>query len=198
MPDVDIHGLFYTICQSLFYIICFHHNSLVLVDRNYFNLLLIDKIVLHSINPLKFCISSILQEFSRISTLMGFNACQELVEKNKQLFLSSRSSSGASNYMEFYFPFDPYLLRISSKYIQPLYKEFHPHNHSEDLEHESSVENDTAQENNSLPSSYNPSPQPLSPSTGPRSIEQHGYIDDPMNFTPTSYTNHFQNLELSY
>lgn len=93
------------------------------------------------LNPLKVCAPIIVEEFAKITRHLGFIYVYPLLENNKRLRLSQfvRTGSGSTsqaNYsrdagysakgegwyqLDAYFPFDPYHLPISKKWIQPDY-----------------------------------------------------------------------------
>jgi len=125
-PDADLHGLFYSVCQSIFYIICFHHEQLFSEHdgREYFHKLQLERITSSPLNPLKFAIPAVVNEFGRICGMLGLLACCETIEQNKGLVIPTRGLLGGNNQLDSFFPFDPYLLRKSSKRIKPIYNEW--------------------------------------------------------------------------
>ena len=82
-----LHGLFYTSCQSAFYIMCFRGVDVVKYmgshDMDYdLNSERWSQLCSHSLNPLKYCLESVRLEFVRISGL--FEPCwieQETLSK---------------------------------------------------------------------------------------------------------------------
>jgi len=72
-------------------------------------------------NPLKFCLPTIVREFARICAELGWSDYSDLLKNNEKLVLATKSSFGGSNQLEMFFPFDPYLLKHSAKYITDLY-----------------------------------------------------------------------------
>jgi len=123
-PDAEIHGLFYSICQAIFYIICFHRNTLFqgVAGRNFFERLDFDRIASSHLNPFKFCLPTIVMEFSKISSSMGLDTCSHVAKQNESIILPTRSTLGGVNQMDSFFPFDPYLLKNSAKYINNVYR----------------------------------------------------------------------------
>jgi len=121
IPDAVVHGLFYSMCQSLYYIFCFHHESLLQgqdtdsLKRGY------RRITESKFNPLKFCLGTIVREFVRVCAEIGWHNYNELMANNDKLVLATKSSFGGNNQLEMFFPFDPYLLKYSSKYLDPFY-----------------------------------------------------------------------------
>jgi RNA polymerase I-specific transcription initiation factor RRN3 len=134
-PDVEVHSIFYSVCQSIFYIICFHYTNLFQNEgKEYWSSLELEKIITSSLNPLKFCLNTIVNEFSRICSEFGLTICEEIIQKNKHLILPTRNIYGRSNYLESFFPFDPYLLQNSSIFINKYYRTW---NTKDDEEEES-------------------------------------------------------------
>jgi RNA polymerase I-specific transcription initiation factor RRN3 len=82
-PDADIHGLFYSVCQSVFYIICFHHELLFAekLGLNFARSLELEKIASSPLNPLKFCLVAVVNEFGRICSTVGLVTVCEVIEK---------------------------------------------------------------------------------------------------------------------
>ncbi|KAI5296068.1 hypothetical protein KEM55_005928, partial [Ascosphaera atra] len=98
---------------------------------------LLHAVVFAKLNPLKICAPSIVKEFARISHHLNFIYVHSIIERNKHVRLSKAVSStrvfdsrfaqaereesseaeiGA--HMDGYFPFDPYQLRRSSRWLQ--------------------------------------------------------------------------------
>jgi len=71
---------------------------------------------------LRFCLATIVAEFLRICEQIGFECCAIVVNRNRTVIIPNRSAFGNQNYLDAFFPFDPYLLRSSSRRIQNLYK----------------------------------------------------------------------------
>ena len=94
IPDADLHGLFYSVCQSIFYIICFHYHRIFADDegREYFNSLNLERLTSAPLNPLKFCLPTIIKEFGRICGTQGLLSCCETIEK-VQVYLIPSSFS---------------------------------------------------------------------------------------------------------
>mmetsp|Transcript_3764 Transcript_3764/g.4180 ORF Transcript_3764/g.4180 Transcript_3764/m.4180 type:complete len:736 (+) Transcript_3764:125-2332(+) len=191
------HSLFYTVCQAAFYLMCFrgvevidHHRSALAyfannpspVDDSIFaDLDLIDlsqarweKICGHYLNPLRFCLESVREEFIDLAKAHSLLT----IELQKKLNASAKKQSSShakpnkrrgkrintpaistalkgnygvggmgkgSNPLDSFFPFDPYLLRESHELIGPLYRDWNG-----GIE----VEDDNDVEVSSLPEDY--------------------------------------------
>ncbi|KAG2382945.1 hypothetical protein C9374_004912 [Naegleria lovaniensis] len=150
--DVETHSLFYSICQGVFYILCFkihqlikpetaegEDNSLLRKDvkqlmaesRQFFSQSPIKKIMYSKFNPLKIVAQDVAEEvvdaFSRYY-LFDFH---HVLEENQNIVIPLRGGYGGVNYLENnFFPFDPYLLRQSEKFILPHYQKWEGGNYS--------------------------------------------------------------------
>lgn len=124
--DVESHGLFYSLCQSTFYIVCFHSQTLLGTKEliEFFKRLNILRIITSPLNPLKFCLPHVSAEFARLCSSHGNNVPNQLIERNKNIVVPTKTANGGLNQLETFFPFDPYLLRTSSKYVKDLYNEW--------------------------------------------------------------------------
>lgn len=117
IPDVDSHGLFYSVTQSLIYALCFH-NQKQPIQIDYFNQLDIDRVITSPLNPLKFISKDLIHEFNdKIAIRLNITTVSSVMKKNDSLMLLSRASLGGNNHLESFFPFDPYLLKNSSSKI---------------------------------------------------------------------------------
>lgn len=110
-----------------------------------------DRIVTCKMNPLKVCLPTVVKMFAHITRHHELVFCYTIIEHNNRMMLpvattssSSRAVSNLSfmNQLDSFFPFDPYLLKRSGKFIQPIYQEW------EGLEH-GVEENDDEEEKHS-------------------------------------------------
>ena len=128
--DYHKHGAFYSLCQTFFYAFVYHHQSFVESRKGLKFLKTLDfpRVVLSKLNPLRFCLKSVVDVFARITRMYELVFCYSTIEKNNRLKLFSLQEQSLENNklqgMEHYFPFDPYTLPKSSHYIKPLYQEW--------------------------------------------------------------------------
>ncbi|KAI9596561.1 RNA polymerase I-specific transcription initiation factor RRN3 [Syncephalis fuscata] len=92
-------------------------------------------------NPLKVCSPSVVQQFARLTRRLNFLYVYPIIERNKHIYLSSRHNnksmkSKISFELEAFFPFDPYRLAQSSRYVDQLYQEWQPDSDAEEEEEE--------------------------------------------------------------
>jgi len=125
--DFKTHNLFYNVVQTILYIICFHSGVLFEGERgrDFFEKMDLARIVGSSLNPLMFCLATVVGEFSRICFYMKLNSCLDVIRRNQAL--SSIPAMADKVMLDSYFPFDPYLLRNSSKYINNIYRSWTGH-----------------------------------------------------------------------
>ncbi|KAL6052436.1 DNA independent RNA polymerase I transcription factor [Balamuthia mandrillaris] len=132
IPDAELHALFYSVCQAIFYAVCFKHSAFLLTEdaKQHFASLQLEDIIESSLNPFKFCTISVVREFARVtshySALSAQCDCTALIERNQRLVLPTKTVFGGLNQMEAFFPFDPYLLRQSSVFVQDIYQTWSP------------------------------------------------------------------------
>lgn len=145
-PDASRYGPFYSVCQALFYMFIFRHKQLLELEEGlkYIRRLNMDRIVTCKMNPLKVCLPTVVKMFAHITRHHELVFCYTIIERNNRMLLpvatttSSRAVLNLSflNQLDSFFPFDPYLLRRSSRFIKPIYQEW------EGLEHEGEHEDD--------------------------------------------------------
>jgi RNA polymerase I-specific transcription initiation factor RRN3 len=127
-PITMIHGTFYAVCQSLFYVVAFRFHELValpdgmlLLERFAF-----ERIVKCQLNPLKYCAPNVTTNFANITRNSQLAYCYTIIERNRRqtLYSGTRIARESSLLLEPFFPFDPYLLKKSEHYIAPLYRHY--------------------------------------------------------------------------
>lgn len=146
-PDLRRYSTFYAMTQALLYIFCFRWRDLIVSpkqreDEDLDTFLAQDLVwvpgtletlqnaISSKLNPLKVCTPVIVKEFARIAHHVRFMYVFSLLETNKLIRLSQYSSgSGAGNghnneswhRLESYFPFDPYQLPVSKRWLEDDY-----------------------------------------------------------------------------
>ncbi|ELR13676.1 RNA polymerase I specific transcription initiation factor RRN3 protein [Acanthamoeba castellanii str. Neff] len=131
MPDAEVHGLFYSVCQAVFYVVCFKYQQLALRTPEgaaFLDSLELDAIIQSRLNPLRLCASTVVTEFLKVAAdLCGLlPSARAVLERNKRVVLATKSVFGNANQLDSFFPFDPYLLRHSSKHISAIYQTWSP------------------------------------------------------------------------
>eukprot|EP01116_Phalansterium_solitarium_P015206 TRINITY_DN3340_c0_g1_i2.p1 TRINITY_DN3340_c0_g1~~TRINITY_DN3340_c0_g1_i2.p1 ORF type:complete len:800 (-),score=319.88 TRINITY_DN3340_c0_g1_i2:184-2583(-) len=135
-PDPHQHSLFYAVCQAVLYIAVFHWSLFVgddtaLLGGGYFERVGFDRVLASDFHPLQHCLGGVVSEFVRRCQQAGWLWCARALDNDRRLVLASRSgaagiSGGRRRALEAFFPFDPYLLRDSSRFITQLYRAWQP------------------------------------------------------------------------
>lgn len=127
-------GVFYAMTQALFYVFCFRWRELIGISdldssdvdgpgRIWMPGLqrTIERAIYHrTLNPLKYCNSTIVAQFARVSFHLEFVFCETIIQSNK------RTSQNGVGEIDSYFPFDPYGLKRSKHFIEVVYQEWQP------------------------------------------------------------------------
>ncbi|CAH1793612.1 unnamed protein product [Owenia fusiformis] len=163
--DMLHHAPFYSVCQGAFYIIVFRHKEIFDQPKGFEFLqgLKLQSIVTCRLNPLKFCLDIVARTFASITRQHQLAYCDTVMERNKRsklpVFSENRDTQGTakSNPLDSFFPYDPYHLKKSAKYIIPLYREYDGNaaeslSDSEEEEDYSSVQSPKSLEIGSIPS----------------------------------------------
>eukprot|EP01130_Rhizamoeba_saxonica_P018354 TRINITY_DN914_c0_g1_i4.p1 TRINITY_DN914_c0_g1~~TRINITY_DN914_c0_g1_i4.p1 ORF type:complete len:528 (-),score=91.42 TRINITY_DN914_c0_g1_i4:110-1693(-) len=121
-PDAERHAVFYSVCQAALYVICFKQDLLSNnFDHGFMKNLRIQRVLESSLNPLILILSTVVQEFHQFTQNLSYINCGQILERNKNIVLPTKSSYGGSNHLDTFFPFDPYLLKHSSQYFKGYY-----------------------------------------------------------------------------
>lgn len=140
MADVVHHGPFYSVCQAVFYVIAFRQKEIfeTKAGLKWAQSLQFQHLVQSRLNPLKVCLPLVVKTFASITRQHQLAFCDHIIQQNSRSFLPV-DTSNTQTIFESYFPFDPYLLRRSLKYIEPHYREY---DKSVEIEDDSSGEED--------------------------------------------------------
>jgi len=115
------HQIFYATCQAVMYILCFRLRSIMDYPKLKLDLfhMPFGFILTHPLEPLKVCLPSIVNEFLRqakdagLFTTLMYSTLDDAIESDL-----SRTFGGIGR-LDMFFPFDPYLLKKSDRYIRP-------------------------------------------------------------------------------
>ncbi|KAL2533254.1 RNA polymerase I specific transcription initiation factor RRN3 protein [Abeliophyllum distichum] len=156
------HKIFYAGCQAIMYVLCFRMRSMISVPRLRSQLLLmrIEDILRHPLKPLQVCLPSIVEEFLR--------------------------AFGGIERLDMFFPFDPYLLRKSDRFIRPnfVYWSMVRNSYYEDDEDESASDEDIAEAGISMADD-------ISVDEGDAHLDEFDYALDKMSITPRDSSTKF-------
>ncbi|XP_022207569.1 RNA polymerase I-specific transcription initiation factor RRN3 [Nilaparvata lugens] len=128
-----VHCVFYSICQALFYVIAFRHRDFAQTKKDLMFLqgLNLSKIATCKLNPLRVCLPQVVSNFASITRTYQLAYCYSIIEHNSRnsIPVVERDEAGLTTqldevYLDMFFPFDPYLLPRSKKYIDPLYRAY--------------------------------------------------------------------------
>ena len=128
------HELYYCMFQSCMYIFCYrqqsfihiYDNSITSIQHKYrFDILISSKL-----NPLRYCDNNIINEFARITYELNIVNCYTVIQYNSQYIRSNNINqhfidhNHANQKIRLFFPYDPYQLKQSSKYIMDIYNDY--------------------------------------------------------------------------
>ncbi|KAE8077854.1 hypothetical protein FH972_016374 [Carpinus fangiana] len=113
------HGLFYSACQGIMYVLCFRMKSMMDIAWFKSHLLLIEPIFNHKLSPLKICLPSIIDEFCRQAEAACLFTSSEEFVFNYLLESEHSRAFGGMERLDIFFPFDPCLVKKSDRYIRP-------------------------------------------------------------------------------
>lgn len=122
--DVESHAQFYSISQAVLCVICYRPDTFADIIANRSERTLadynLDRLVYSNFNPLRYCCSSVVEQFVTVSKLMGWLDCEEIISRNKKLSLIG---SDLFQQLMNYFPFDcEFQLPILSSYVNSVYQ----------------------------------------------------------------------------
>ncbi|KAF2073872.1 hypothetical protein CYY_004832 [Polysphondylium violaceum] len=173
-PDPQAHSLFYSVCQSVYYIFCFRNKIILDFSKDFANDKRDEKqrefwqdlheafrkISMSRLNPFKVCLKSVVRQFCSVCIRVGiFTKCTGILKNNKKIPLAksttnnSPTASGGSNQFDSFFPFDPYLLFHSSKFFANSYthwKDIKKQGDEENLEELSDEEDEDSDDEDDL------------------------------------------------
>jgi len=123
VPDSEKHALFYSIVQSLLYIICFKCKEIEEMPNGmkFLQELGIYRIVESKLNPLKLILVQVVKEFTLICLRLGIIDCRPIIQRNLTLILP-KTSIGGVNQLDSFFPFDPCLLSKTTAQVNENYQ----------------------------------------------------------------------------
>ncbi|XP_038983919.1 RNA polymerase I-specific transcription initiation factor RRN3-like isoform X1 [Phoenix dactylifera] len=120
----EAHCVFYSGFQAVMYVLCFRMRSIMDVP-NLKSLLFhmpLNLILCHPLDPLKVCLPSIVQEFLRQAKAARlFNMSVPSLYDNLLESEFSKAFGGIGR-LDVFFPFDPYLLKESDRFMRPKYE----------------------------------------------------------------------------
>jgi len=131
--DVRVHSVFYTICQTLFYVVAFRHCDFVHTKKNltFLQSLKLTRIVTSRLNPLKVCLPVVAQNFAAVTRTYQLAYCYTVLEHNARfnmpvIYQDHRgyAITKESTLLDTFFPFDPFVLCRCGHFIKPIYHSY--------------------------------------------------------------------------
>lgn len=130
--DMQRHRTFYAVCQTILYIFAFHHRELTAGESglSFLRDLNLEALVMSPLNPLRVCLPAVVQRFASVARHYQLVYCYSVIERNHRTSLPLASPSAFAESpptdlsLDVFFPFDPYVLKRSGKWINPLYRHF--------------------------------------------------------------------------
>jgi len=116
------HRVFYAACQAGMYVLCFRMRSILATPRLKSQLvnMPLEQIFKHPLNPLEVCLPLIVEEFLRQAKAGHLFTVSNGTFVFDHLFESDLSRAfGGFQRLDVFFPFDPYLLKKSDRFIRP-------------------------------------------------------------------------------
>lgn len=145
LVDLRAHGPFYAACQAVLYLLAFRHEELVHDKKTltFLNKLRLSRIVTCTLNPLRVCLPPVVKNFAAISRHYQLAYCETVIQRNNRINLpivgtlaSSCTADAKPLLLDTLFPFDPYKLAESKKFIVEMYREYQGGLHDEEEEEE--------------------------------------------------------------
>lgn len=124
------HGTFFSVCQAVFYVIVFRHKQFFRTNEGsqFLHNLHLEHVVMSQMNPLKYCIDSVAKLFTSIMRMHQVVYCDTIIERNNRQSFKIAGNTEAEgsriNPLDSFFPFDPYLLKNSKRFIVDIYQEW--------------------------------------------------------------------------
>uniref|UniRef100_A0A1L8DFP2 Putative rna polymerase i specific transcription initiation factor rrn3 n=1 Tax=Nyssomyia neivai TaxID=330878 RepID=A0A1L8DFP2_9DIPT len=139
---IRAHGVFFAICQAVFYVIAFRSRDLTAGKRHLMLLqsLHLSAIVTSPLNPLRVCLPAVATAFAGVTRAYQLTYCHAILERNARKKLATVYMSVVEmpeETLDTFFPFDPYLLKKSSKYIENIYLKYQASEEEEKLDEDS-------------------------------------------------------------
>ncbi|CAG7729361.1 unnamed protein product [Allacma fusca] len=137
--NLQAHGCFYAVCQTIFYLIAFRNKELLGSRKAsaYMRTLNLGRLVTSDLNPLKACNSAISDAFVDALNQHQISYCRTILERNQRSTIPTVNAGlddignfarqVTSSTLECFFPCDPYLLPRTKKWIDPIYKTYEPY-----------------------------------------------------------------------
>ncbi|KAH8421224.1 hypothetical protein KR009_001757 [Drosophila setifemur] len=118
--------VFFSVCQAIFYLIAFRARDLTATGKDllFLQSLQLSRLAMCHFNPLRCCLAPVATAFAGVTRAHQLAYCHTVLERNARRKLATvygHEKSMPEETLETFFPFDPYLLKLSNKYIKSNY-----------------------------------------------------------------------------
>lgn len=118
--------VFFSVCQAIFYAIAFRSRDLTVDKKSllFLQSLHLSALVTCNFNPLRVCLPAVATAFAGVTRAYQLAYCHAILERNARRKLATvyaNDTATPEETLDTFFPFDPYLLKMSGKYITPMY-----------------------------------------------------------------------------
>eukprot|EP00117_Sycon_ciliatum_P039815 scpid50579/ scgid29360/ RNA polymerase I-specific transcription initiation factor RRN3; Transcription initiation factor IA len=129
IPDVNAHSVFFSVVQAILYIFIYRHKALLGMDDgwSFLQSMQFERIVTCRLNPLKVCLSNIVEVFAAITSKHEIVFCHTIVARNRRIVMPPAcidANNDKAIHLGSFFPFDPYLLKQSGSFFEDLYTQW--------------------------------------------------------------------------
>ncbi|EDV99002.1 RNA polymerase I-specific transcription initiation factor RRN3 [Drosophila grimshawi] len=131
--------VFYSVCQAMFYLIAFRARDLTIHPKNLtlLSTLQLSRLAMCHFNPLRYCLPPVATAFAGVARTHQLAYCHTVLERNARRKLATfygHDKLMPEEILETFFPFDPYILPLSNKFIEPNYLVYKVHELDESAE----------------------------------------------------------------
>eukprot|EP00096_Caligus_rogercresseyi_P010818 TRINITY_DN4056_c0_g1_i2.p1 TRINITY_DN4056_c0_g1~~TRINITY_DN4056_c0_g1_i2.p1 ORF type:complete len:570 (-),score=154.47 TRINITY_DN4056_c0_g1_i2:1864-3573(-) len=153
--DIKAHGAFYSSVQCVFYMFAFRHEELVeggKKNMEFLKSLHFNTIVTSPLNPLRVILPPVVKNFASISRNLQLAYCEPIIQRNKRInlpivgSLSEIKSEAKPLLLDSFFPFDPYVLKDTLSFVEPIYRTYSGGGEDSDDSEEEEAENNEEEE----------------------------------------------------
>lgn len=129
--SIKAHLVFYAVCEAIFYVISFRSRDLTNSNENltFLQSLQLSTLVTSHLNPLRVCLPAVATAFAGVTRAHQLAYCHTILERNARRKLAMVYQNEVvmpEETLDTTFPFDPYLLKKSSAFINDIYQHYQP------------------------------------------------------------------------
>uniref|UniRef100_A0A1B0G3J9 RNA polymerase I-specific transcription initiation factor RRN3 n=1 Tax=Glossina morsitans morsitans TaxID=37546 RepID=A0A1B0G3J9_GLOMM len=137
--------VFYSVCQAIFYVIAFRSRDLTVDKKSilFLQSLQLTALVTSTYNPLRVCLPAVATAFAGVTRAYQLAYCHAILERNARRKLATiyaNDTATPEEILDTFFPFDPYLLKISGQRISSIYLQYQASDAEECSSHSSTPE----------------------------------------------------------